>query len=53
MKFLPVVAMLLALVVVMGGLGREGFAATGRMILTIAALLVFFVLFYLVVARAL
>ncbi|HEV2754167.1 MAG TPA: hypothetical protein VG318_00115 [Actinomycetota bacterium] len=53
MKFLPVLAILLALVAVMGGLGRESFAATGRMILTIAALLVFFVLFYLVVARAL
>lgn len=53
MKFIPVVAMLLALVAVMGGLGREGFQATGKMILTIAALLVVFVLFYLVVARAL
>ena len=52
MKFLPILPMLLALVVVMGGLGREGFAATGRMILTIAALTAFFVLFYLVVARA-
>lgn len=52
MKFVPVVAMLLALVVVMAGLGREGFAATGRMILTIAASILFFVLFYLVVARA-
>ena len=53
MKYLPVVAMLLALVAVMGGLGREGFQATGKMILTIAGLLVAFVLFYLVVARAL
>lgn len=53
MRFIPVVAMLLALVAVMGGLGREGFQATGKMILTIAALLVVFVLFYLVVARAL
>jgi hypothetical protein len=51
-KFLPVVAMLLALVAVMGGLGREGFQATGKMILTIAGLVVGFVLFYLVVARA-
>jgi hypothetical protein len=51
-KYLPVVAMLLALVAVMGGLGREGFRATGKMILTIAALVVGFVLFYLVVARA-
>lgn len=53
MKFLPIVPMLLALVVVMGGLGREGFQATGKMVLTILALLVFFTLFYLVVARAL
>ena len=52
MKFLPVVAMLLALVAVMGGLGREGFQATGKMILTIAALVVGFTLFCLVVARA-
>lgn len=52
MKFLPVVAMLLALVAVMGGLGREGLQATGKMILTIAALVIGFVLFYLVVARA-
>ncbi len=52
MKFLPVLPMLLALVVVMGGLGREGFQATGRIVLTIAALLAFFTLFYLVVARA-
>ena len=52
MKFVPVVAMLLALVAVMGGLGREGFQATGRMILVIAGLLLVFVLFYLVVARA-
>jgi hypothetical protein len=51
-KFLPVVVMLLALVAVMGGLGREGFQATGKMILTIAGLVVGFVLFYLVVARA-
>ncbi|HEX2057824.1 MAG TPA: hypothetical protein VHI71_05585 [Actinomycetota bacterium] len=53
MKYLPVVAMLLALVAFMGGLGREGFKATGRMVLTIAALVIGFVLFYLVVARAL
>lgn len=52
MKYLPVVAMLLALVAVMGGLGRQGFQATGKMILTIAALVAGFVLFYLVVARA-
>lgn len=52
MKYLPVLPMLLALVVVMGGLGREGFKATGQMLLTIAALIVFFTLFYLVVARA-
>lgn len=52
MKFLPVLPMLLALVVVMGGLGRDSFKATGRMVLTIAALVVFFFLFYLVVARA-
>ena len=52
MRFLPVVAILLALVAVMAGFGREGFHATGRMILTIAGLLVAFVLFYLVVARA-
>ena len=52
MKYIPIVAMLLALVAVMGGLGSEGFRATGRMILTIVALLVSFVLFYLVVARA-
>ncbi len=53
MRFIPVVALLLALVAVMGGLGREGFQATGKMVLTIAALLLGFVLFYLVVARAL
>ncbi len=52
MKYIPVVAILLALVAVMGGLGREGFEATGKMILTIAALVIGFVLFYLVVARA-
>ncbi len=52
MKYLPVLPMLLALVVVMGGLGREGFKATGKMLLTIVALIVFFTLFYLVVARA-
>ena len=53
MKFLPILPMLLALVVIMGGLGRDSFEATGRMILTIVGLVVFFVLFYLVVARAL
>lgn len=52
MKYLPVVAILLALVAVMGGMGRDSFQATGRMILTIGALVVGFVLFYLVVARA-
>ncbi|HYP24750.1 MAG TPA: hypothetical protein VEV43_14360 [Actinomycetota bacterium] len=52
MRFIPVVVILLALVAVMGGLGREGFRATGKMVLTIVALLVGFVLFYLVVARA-
>jgi hypothetical protein len=52
-KFLPIVAMLLALVAVMGGMGREGFRATGQMVLTIGGLIVGFVLFYLVVARAL
>ena len=52
MKFLPILPFLLALVVVMGGLGREGFQATGKMILTIVGLLVAFTLFYLVVARA-
>lgn len=52
MRFVPVVAMLLALVAVMGGLGREGWAATGKMILVIAGLIAGFVLFYLVVARA-
>jgi hypothetical protein len=51
-RYVPVVAMLLALVAVMGGMGRESFRATGTMLLTIAALLVSFVLFYLVVARA-
>lgn len=52
MKFLPILPMLLALVFVMGGLGRDGFRATGKMVLTIAGLLVIFTLFYLVVARA-
>lgn len=52
MRFIPVVAILLALVAVMGGLGREGFQASGKILLTIAALLVVFTLFYLVVARA-
>lgn len=52
MKFLPILPMLLALVVIMAGLGREGFQATGKMVLTIVALLVVFVVFYLVVARA-
>lgn len=52
MRFVPIVAMLLALVAVMGGLGREGFQASGRIFLTITGLLVIFTLFYLVVARA-
>lgn len=52
MKFIPIVAMLLALVAVMGGMGREGLQASGRMLLVIGALIAFFVLFYLVVARA-
>ncbi|HYO61057.1 MAG TPA: hypothetical protein VEU29_04080 [Actinomycetota bacterium] len=53
MKYIPVVAILLALVAVMGGMGRDSFEATGRMLLTIVALLVFFLVFFLVVARAL
>ncbi|HEX2296719.1 MAG TPA: hypothetical protein VHN37_15605 [Actinomycetota bacterium] len=52
MKYVPVVAILLALVAVMGGLGREGFRASGKILLTIAAFLAIFTLFYLVVARA-
>ena len=53
MKYLPVVALLLALVAVMGGLSSESFKATGSIVVTILAFLVIAILFGLVLKRTL
>ncbi|MDQ3958028.1 MAG: hypothetical protein M3273_06855 [Actinomycetota bacterium] len=53
MKYLPVIAMLLALVAVMGGMGGRSARSTGSMLLVIGAMLLMALLFGLVVNRAL
>ncbi|MFN2588221.1 MAG: hypothetical protein ABR613_08895 [Actinomycetota bacterium] len=53
MKYVPVVALLLALVAVMGGMGSESFKATRSMVLTILVLLAGAVVFGLVLKRTL
>lgn len=53
MKYVPVVALLVALVAVMGGLGSESFRATRSIVATIVGLLVVALLFGLVVKRTL
>lgn len=53
MKYLPVVALLLALVTVMGGAGERSFKATGSIVGVIVAFLLMALLFGLVVNRTL
>jgi Na+(H+)/acetate symporter ActP len=52
-KYLPVVALLIALVAVMGGMNSESFKATRSIVLTIAAFIVIAALFGLVLKRTL
>ena len=53
MRYIPVVALLLALVAVMGGMGSESFRATRSMLLTIVGGILIMMLFGLVLNRAL
>lgn len=53
MKFLPVVAMLLALVAVMGGMSGRSARATGNIVLVIGAFVLLALLFGLVLNRTL
>ena len=53
MKYLPVVALLIALVAVMGGLNSESFKAARSIVATIVVLIVVAVIFGLVVKRTL
>jgi hypothetical protein len=50
-KYVPIVALLLALVAVMGGLGSESFRATRSIVLTIVGFLAVALLFGLVLKR--
>ncbi len=51
MRYVPIVALLLALVTVMGGLGRESFRATRSIALTIVGFVAVALLFGLVLRR--
>lgn len=53
MKYLPVVALLIALVAVMGGLNSESFRAARSMVGTIVVLIIVAIVFGLVVKRTL
>ncbi|MDQ3915372.1 MAG: hypothetical protein M3323_08620 [Actinomycetota bacterium] len=53
MKYIPVVALLIALVAVMGGLSSESFRATRSIVVTILAFIAVAILFGLVVKRTL
>lgn len=53
MKYLPVIAMLLALVTVMGGMSRQSARATGNIVLVMGALALLTLLFGLVLNRTL
>ncbi len=53
MRYLPVVALLIALVAVMGGLNSESFKATRSMVLTIIGGIVIMMVFGLVLNRTL
>ncbi|MDQ4025999.1 MAG: hypothetical protein M3217_11020 [Actinomycetota bacterium] len=53
MRYLPVVALLIALVAVMGGMSSESFRATRSIVVTILVLIAGAVLFGLVVKRTL
>ena len=53
MKYLPAMAMLLALVAVMGGMNRRSARATGNIVVVIGALVLMTLLFGLVLDRTL